>query len=190
MEWRACLTNIDEFLSKWSVFQKLNIAQYSTKEIVQGLVDHLLLYKHQEEWYSTRAKDQVLGAENSKRVNLINTRNSSMMENRDYTILNEEDSDSESEQNNSFARVKETLASAGANDFYRMLLLFVEYVIKIRPRISMNVQSTSTEELKQLAQSQSILKNVKISANSVSYMWSAAGDHIPKFQTHHQDNRG
>ena len=65
-----------------------------------------------------------------------------MMENRDYTILNEEN-----EQNNSFARVKETLASTGANDFYRMLLLFVEFVIKLRPRISKNVQSTSTEEL-------------------------------------------
>ena len=108
---------------------------------MQALVDHLLLYKPQEAWYSKTARDQVVGAEKSRMVEVIKTRNTSMMENRDYTILNEEDSDSDTEQNNSFARVKETLATTGSNDFYRMLLLFVEFIIELRPRISKNVQS-------------------------------------------------
>ena len=43
LEWRASLTNIDEFLQKWEIIQRLNITQYATKEIVQGLVEHIFV---------------------------------------------------------------------------------------------------------------------------------------------------
>ena len=74
LEWRVCLNNIDEFLQKWTVVQKLNIAQYSTKPIVQGLVEHLLLFQQQEDWYGKRAKSQAVATRNSKKVGLIGTR--------------------------------------------------------------------------------------------------------------------
>ena len=69
-------------------------------------------------------------------------------------------------------KVKESLASTGTNNMYKVLLMLVEYIIKIRPKVVLNVQSTSTDELKKLAQSQSVLKNDKISPSTVSYLGS------------------
>ena len=90
LEWRACLNNIDEFLQKWAVVQKLNIAQYSTKPIVQGIVEHLLFFQQQEDWYGKRAKSQAVATENSKKVGMIKTRNQSMMLDPNYSILNDD----------------------------------------------------------------------------------------------------
>ena len=125
LEWRACLNNIDEFLQKWTVVQRLNNVQYATKHIVQGLVEHLLLFQQQEDWYGKRAKSQAVGTRNIKRVGVIASRNQSMLVDPNYSILNEDSSASKDEQENSFIKVKEYLASTGTNNMYKMLLMLV-----------------------------------------------------------------
>ena len=111
-----------------------------------------------------------MGGRNSKKVGLIANRNQSMLVDPNYSILNEDSSASEDEQENSFIKVKESLASTGTNNTYKMLLMLVEYVIRIRSKVVLNAQSTSTEELKKLAQSQSVLRNIKITSSTVSCM--------------------
>ena len=84
----ASLTKIDEIPQKWEIIQRINIAQYATEEIIQGLVEHLFLFQQQEEWYQKLARSQALRTRNSKKFSLIEDRNQSMMADPNYSVLN------------------------------------------------------------------------------------------------------
>ena len=73
-------------------------------------------------------------------------------------------------------KVKESLAATGNNNTSQLLLMLVQYVIKVRPKVAINVQNTSTEELKNMAQRHSKLRDVKITNDSVSYLGYTKGD--------------
>ena len=89
-----------------------------------------------------------------------------------YSVLDEDSSDEEDEGENSFLKVKKSLASTGNNNTLQMWLMLVKFAIMVRLKVLINYQNTSTEELKKLAQRQAVLRNMKITQYTVSYLGS------------------
>ena len=131
----------DIFLQKMQVVQRLNKAHYATVEIVQVLVEHLFFYQEQGDWHQKRSSNQVFRTRNNKKVNKIKCRNQSMMSDPNYSILDEDSSSEEEEGENSLLKVKQSLASTGNNNVYQLLLMLVNFVIKVIPKIEINCKT-------------------------------------------------
>ena len=65
------MNNIDRFLQKWAVVQRLNIQQYGTKELVEILAQHLFLLEDQEEWIKKRCKNEALMPRNNRYISKV-----------------------------------------------------------------------------------------------------------------------
>ena len=109
LEWRSSLNNINKFLERWEVVQKLNIQHFATKDLVQILVEHLFLLQDQEEWFRKRSKNDALRPRNNRSVSKILSRNRSMINDPNYTVLDCDSSSEEDSHENSLAKVKQSL---------------------------------------------------------------------------------
>ena len=74
LEWHSSLNNINIFLERWEVVQKLNIQHFATKELVETLVEHLFLLQDQEEWIRRRCKSEALRPRDNISVSKILSR--------------------------------------------------------------------------------------------------------------------
>ena len=176
LEWRSSLNNINRFLEKWAVVQRLNIQQFATKELVEILVQHLFLLEDQEEWIRKRCKSEALRPRDNRSVSKILSRNRSMIENPNYTVLDSSSSSGEDPQENSFNKVKQSLVATGNNKISISLLLLVQHVVKVKRKVEIQCQNTSIGELKQLAQRQSKLRDIAINRDTVSYLGFGRND--------------
>ena len=134
-------------MEKWAVVQRLNIQQFATKELVEILVQHLFLLEDQEEWIRKRCKSEALRPRDNRSVSKILSRNRSMIENPNYTVLDSNSSSGEDPQENSFNKVKQSLAATGNNKISISLLLLVQHVINVKQKVEIQCQNTSIGEL-------------------------------------------
>ena len=153
MEWCSSLSNINKFLEKWGIVEKLYIQHFPTKDLVQILVEHPFLLQDQEEWFRNRSKNVALRSRNNRSVSKILSRNRSMINDPNYTVLDSDSSSEEDSHENSLAKVKQSLAATGNNNISISLLLLVQHAFKVKPKVEVQCQNTSIAERKQLAQS-------------------------------------
>ena len=92
------------------------------------------------------------------------------------TLLDSDSSSEEDSHENSLAKVKQSLAATGNNNISTSLLLLVQHVIKVKPKVEIQCQNTSIGELKQLAQRQSKIRDIAINRNTVSYLGFGRSD--------------
>ena len=120
------------------------MVEYSTfcnKGYGAGAGRALILYHQQEEWYQKISSSQVLRTRNNRKVNQIMSRNQSMMADPNYSVLDEDSSSGEDTEENSFMKVKQSLAFTGNNNTSQLLLMLGQFVIKVRPKIEINCQN-------------------------------------------------
>ena len=84
-------------------------------------------------------------------VSQFMSRNRSMMNDPNYTVLDSDSSSEEDADENSLVKVKQSLAATGNNNISNSLLMLMQQVIRLKPKVEVHCQNTSVLVRKQLA---------------------------------------